>query len=778
MSESPHRVKTILLAFALSVLLSSLVQGWAEEAEAASHSRVGPAPVVSWTAPTLSKAGSPGQPQVEATRSISSDQPERDSTADSGWIPPEVYSIKVPGGVQAIAYDNVTQKLFALAADGDNVSVISGLTDAVVASIPFNATYTGSIGGITVDTQDGFVYAAYSQVVVKINESTEKVVNYTNIPGNIPVSGDTLGSFADILYVAHLRADNVLVINTTTGSIVRTIGVGLFPDAVAYDPLNEYSYVTNFDGGDVSVIDTSNDSVLGTIPAGTGPIFAAVDTRNGDVYVSNQYNMTVINGTTGKLIGWISMPGGGPIGVAYENSTGYVYATNQAASTVIVVDGASNSVVATVKVGGPGVNPIGVATGGPGGCVYVDDLGSRSVSVLAPPIKASVSAWSNETETGTPDLFTAKSTEGLPPYSPRQYSWDFGDGTWLNGTNASALHAYWKPGTYTVNVTAEDIGGHKAYAEMKVTETPGPMVSTPQPSRPRADANQTVTFTTNATGGTLPYTDYKWTGIPSSCQVGAWSSLTCSFAAPGNYSITVAVTDIEDASSLPSGPLSFRVYPDPVATISANRTSIEVGQWVSWSAVAGFGYGGYQFGWSGLPPGCTGNEVVTCQVTNTGQYSIASQVTDGNGFTATSNSVSLIVYPALSLTGLHGPGVAKVAQNVSFNAVSAGGVPPLNYTWWFGDGSIEIGGSTAFHDYSAAGNYTVRVDVSDGGNVTQSATLHISIEKPAPTDQIRSKGPPPTFFGLPDWEAIGLIGGLAGAVAVTTALIVRRKRGR
>jgi YVTN family beta-propeller protein len=782
MNGYPHKVETILLAFALAVLLSILTQGWAKEDSG--FSRTNSSPLTTWTATPLSKAGSLGQPAVEVPGSVSSDQPNLNSATGSSWTPPEVYAINVPEGVQAIAFDNVTQSLYALGTNSNNITEIDAATDSIVRTIPFNANYTQYVGDMVADPQGGYVYAAISNVVVKINATTSTVADEVPMPGSAPVGGIGLSTTNDRLYVGHSSADNVIVIDAANDTVIDKIGVGLSPGGISYDPINGFVYVANFLSGSVSMINTSTDKVVGTISGFSGPLYTAVDTRNGDIYVTNgnNDNVTVVNGSTNQINKTIDLypsGGSGPISLAYDNETGYVYVADQGSDTVSVIDGASNTVIGNVKVGGYGTNPTTVATAGPGDSVYIGNLGSGSVSVLASPITESMSPTSITAETGAVVPFTAWSTSGVPPYSPRHYSWNFGDGTWFNGTNDSVSHAYWTPGNYTVNVTVEDLGGYKAYVHAHVTVTLGPAISTPQTSRPVVDARQSVTFRTNASNGTPPYVAYQWMGLPPGCVNVETASVTCSPGQPGNYSISVTVTDANGGASLPSSPVHLRVYADPVVTLRANVTQIDAGQWVLWAASANLGYGGYQFTWAGLPPGCLGvNDSLRCQVSTQGTYSVACTVTDSNGFTVASGTVSLTVYSALSVTGLNGPGVAKVGQNVSFKVVPAGGVPPLNYTWWFGDGSSEIGGSTAFHDYSVAGNYTVRVDVSDGGNVTQSATLRISIEKPLPPDQSGSKGSPPTFLGLPEWDGIGLIGGVAAAVAVTIALIVRKIRGR
>jgi glucose/arabinose dehydrogenase len=68
---------------------------------------------------------------------------------------------------------------------------------------------------------------------------------------------------------------------------------------------------------------------------------------------------------------------------------------------------------------------------------------------------------------------------------------------------------------------------------------------------------------------------------------------------------------------------------------------------------------------------------------------------------------------------------------------------PLTYAWTFGDGSTSSGANPA-HTYTQAGQYTVRLSVSDGVNTTLAAPLSISAGNP-PTATILSPQDGSTF---------------------------------
>jgi YVTN family beta-propeller protein len=67
-------------------------------------------------------------------------------------------------------------------------------------------------------------------------------------------------------------AKSVSVINTTTNTVVATIGVGSEPVGVIISPDGAHAYVTNAGSNSVSVIDTSTNAVSATVPVGVRPV--------------------------------------------------------------------------------------------------------------------------------------------------------------------------------------------------------------------------------------------------------------------------------------------------------------------------------------------------------------------------------------------------------------------------------------------------------------------------------------------------------------------------
>ena len=144
-----------------------------------------------------------------------------------------------------------------------------------------------------------------------------------------------------------------------TSPQVSFVAVGNGPGDAIYDQRNGEVFVLNIIDNTASILGGSTNAVLQTVPAGSGPDVAAFDLRNGDLYVTdaNSNQVTVLDGGTGATVTTVSTaPSILPQGITYDNRNGYLYVVNsgtypnptyQDSNTVSVIDGRTNSLVAT-----------------------------------------------------------------------------------------------------------------------------------------------------------------------------------------------------------------------------------------------------------------------------------------------------------------------------------------------------------------------------------------------------------------------------------------------
>jgi DNA-binding beta-propeller fold protein YncE len=79
----------------------------------------------------------------------------------------------------------------------------------------------------------------------------------------------------------HATPRTVLVLDGRTATVVRTVAVGLPPEALAVDQRRGRIVVTHADDARVSLVEATSGRVLRKVPVGLPPLALAVDQRRG-----------------------------------------------------------------------------------------------------------------------------------------------------------------------------------------------------------------------------------------------------------------------------------------------------------------------------------------------------------------------------------------------------------------------------------------------------------------------------------------------------------------
>ena len=318
-----------------------------------------------------------------------------------------------------------------------------GLAAAGTGNIaPFNAVNTGAapvVAHITVSPSiSGYAYITNynSNNVSVISTLTNQVV--ATIPVGPNPSGVAISQDGSRVYVANFGSNTVSVINASSNTVIATVAVGVNPYGLTLSPDGKHLYVSDFGqnmptqspGGAYTVVNTANNIVISRIPMGfNGPqgvvispdgsriyfAFAesnliaayntATNTAAGVLYLpnspssivlspdgsrfyiifSNSNTLLIINandfshGNNPNIIAIVQV-GVQPSGVALSPDGGTAYVTNQGSGTVSVINTANFTVTATV---GSGANPSGVSVSPDGLTLYVTNSGSNTVSVIS-----------------------------------------------------------------------------------------------------------------------------------------------------------------------------------------------------------------------------------------------------------------------------------------------------------------------------------------------------------------------------------------------------------
>src|SRR5919112_5992107 len=225
----------------------------------------------------------------------------------------QAHSVTIPirGTVPyGIAFNSANNNMYVANADSSTVSVISGSTDSVIATI--------LVGRVP-------VWIAYAP------------------PNNK-------------LYVTNLGSNDVYVINGATNQVIKNIPVGDGPFGIAYNPSNNNVYVANAFDGTVSVISTSTDTVVSTIelrnivsppPSNATPSFFAYYPANVAMYIGATGQVSVINSVSNADVKDSRMPPpdqDSPVtGLAYNNNNKQVYVSAYDSNSVIRINPDTNN---------------------------------------------------------------------------------------------------------------------------------------------------------------------------------------------------------------------------------------------------------------------------------------------------------------------------------------------------------------------------------------------------------------------------------------------------
>ncbi len=150
--------------------------------------------------------------------------------------------------------------------------------------------------------------------------------------------------------------------------------------------------------------------------------------------------------------------------------------------------------------------------------------------------------------------FRAEAEGGLLPY---QFHWSFGDGTSASGVDPA--HTYATAGDFTARVWVNDSAGASRIVNLSITvgpQVPDPNLTAVISATPTIGVTPvTVVFNGSEQGGILPPYAYRWTFGQGGTFNG--SSFTHVFAAPGNYPVTLTVSDRDNNTA--SGTVSIGV---------------------------------------------------------------------------------------------------------------------------------------------------------------------------------------------------------------------------
>ncbi len=351
------------------------------------------------------------------------------------------------------------------------------------------------------------------------------------------------------------------------------------------------------------------------------------------------------------------------------------------------------------------------------------------VVIIRPP----VAAFSADPMTGSAPLavsFTDQSQAGSSPIT--SWAWDFGDGNSSSDQNPS--HTYAAPGEYTVKLTVSDGSlSDTATAQTPITvNAVGPtaqLAFTPGSGAPPL----TVNFTDQSQAGTNPITIWSWDFGDG--QTSDEQHPTHTYNDAGKYTVKLTVSDgtLSDTATAPNQVAV--IAEGPAAQFSADPMSGSAPLSVSFTDQSQAGSSPItSWTWEFGDGNTSSEQNPTHQYASPGDYTVKLTVSDGSlSDTATAQTPITVnaVGPTAQFT--HSPENGNPPLAVSFTDQSQAGTNPITiWSWDFGDGQTSDEQNPS-HTYNNAGQYTVKLTVSDGSlSDTATAPAPITVTAEAP----------------------------------------------
>ncbi|GEM_PF-2632332 len=234
-----------------------------------------------------------------------------------------------------------------------------------------------------------------------------------------------------------------------------------------------------------------------------------------------------------------------------------------------------------------------------------------------------------------------------------------------------------------------------------------------------------------SSGGTI--TNYRWDFGDGTIIESGTASESHTYAADGNYTITLTVTN----DSANTGQTSSDVFVGnmlPTASFDFNPVNPDANAAVSFDASASSDADGsiVQYDWD-FGDGTTlsdGTATPSHTYTSEDQFTVTLTVTDNQGDTAQTSKLVTVgnLPPTADLSS--SASFAVVGTSIDFDATGSSDSDGTitQYDWDFGDGTmLNNGGATPSHSYSREGVFNVRVTVTDNDGAIDTDTVTVEI---------------------------------------------------
>ena len=240
-----------------------------------------------------------------------------------------------------MALDEVRQEIYVTNLESNDISVIDVASNSVTLTIPVEDSFQGTndLTGVAVDSNRGRLYVTfYPAGKLLVFDTTTKALIKTVTLAN-GVSAVAVDQPTGRICVTNQNTGTVTILDPETWKTFAKIKVGKEPNAISIDA-NGVLYVTNFASNSVSMIEINTKKLMGTIKVGLGPLALAILSKTSELYVANFLgnSVSVISTKTRQVTRTLS-GARSPRDIQVNGLTGVAYVANMGSRVVWIVGG-------------------------------------------------------------------------------------------------------------------------------------------------------------------------------------------------------------------------------------------------------------------------------------------------------------------------------------------------------------------------------------------------------------------------------------------------------
>ena len=288
---------------------------------------------------------------------------------------------------------------------------------------------------------------------------------------------------------------------------------------------------------------------------------------------------------------------------------------------------------------------------------------------------------------------------------PRSWSWDFGDNTVASGQRVEK--AWSRPGTYVVTLIVDRPGEtatRSALIEVVAAETLIPPQADFIFSESTVEIGEQIEFR-DVSEGEVDSRRWDFGDGSSSAEEGPSKS----WEVPGNYVVTLTVTNAAGADSASADITVVETLIPPKAVIEIDKTTVEVGEPVAVRSISTGDVSNVM--WHFGDGEVSSSDVTSHVYAGVGTYVIELTVSNAAGTSSEKVEVFVLaatVAPVARIAAL--PSIIEVGVPVQFLSQSLNN--PVTLDWEFGDGGTASG-PVVTHAFASAGSFVTSLTAAN-----------------------------------------------------------------